>query len=960
MWLLLFLMLCSAPLLAQNTKGDKPAKVPAKVTQKAKAKPSKEKAKTKDISGRRLRTKNKSSAQRAVQSAPMRKPVRPARGDRAVRTSAPTIRSNTARSARSNVYPQSGPFINNPSKKPVDRQPKYSNKTIVKRIASNARKRSQPKYSNRNTVSRVSSNSARQSQNNIYRKGGPFVNNPSKTPRSTQPRYSNSTVVKRNTKNTERRSRNNIYRSGGPFVNNPSKTPRSTQPVYSNKGIVQRNVQQSKSRTRSNVFPQKGPYVNNPSSKPKKDGAVIFDSRSFVAKALNLKSKPGPPGKRGGRFGSASGSYVTRGRKNVYWGKFRKGERAITTDIAGRKLRTRNYVSPGLETIPQGNPYAKRKSTGDKSYAGPRPRFSAASKKSERAWRGDISGHALRRGRPTKSTETVGIASGGARIRTREGISNQPLPGVAPNLKNLRKYARFGNRLNGKKGGRLGTKTMANYQGNIKGGRSFGVQGAGYSGSIKSKRTQKGGGSISGSWNNYGLPLIGKNPARDAIRAGTFQGTFKTRRAEKGGGSVSGRARNNGYRPIDVKAPSRNDAIRQGIFQGNIKTKRPAKGGGSISGRARNNGNQPIDVRAPKGKGAALIGTFQGNMRYAGKGYQNQGEEFSGSIKAKKSKKGGGSISGRPRNNNDKAISTKIPMGKDAAKVGTYRGNYKFGELAPGFRDQGEEFSGFIKTKKPAKGGGSVSGKLWNNNEKPIDVRTPLSDDAKAANYSGWTKQSRFKKAYVKNPNAHELALKQKRPDETTYDVAGLQVKVKQGNFERNKKSSREALLAIGPNKNSVKASEYSGRMKVYWDYKHNPSSSDDAQKTIAGTKAFYRASSALTSRVRLRRDYRHNPASDKEALKVLSPGKAYARVNDFQGNLKMKKFNGKELHPDAKFAHNYRNNVKEERTILMNVKLFWSKVFKKNGTQTKAVKENVKRPRYDKKERELWKDLYE
>jgi len=35
-------------------------------------------------------------------------------------------------------------------------------------------------------------------------------------------------------------------------------------------------------------------------------------------------------------------------------------------------------------------------------------------------------------------------------------------------------------------------------------------------------------------------------------------------------------------------------------------------------------------------------------------------------------------------------------------------------------------------------------------------------------------------------------------------------------------------------------------------------------------------------------------------------------------------------------------------------------KLFKKNDTQPKSVKEKVRRPRYDPKERDLWKDLYD
>jgi hypothetical protein len=147
--------------------------------------------------------------------------------------------------------------------------------------------------------------------------------------------------------------------------------------------------------------------------------------------------------------------------------------------------------------------------------------------------------------------------------------------------------------------------------------------------------------------------------------------------------------------------------------------------------------------------------------------------------------------------------------------------------------------------------------------------------------------------------------------------------------------------------------------MKVYWSYKHNPSSADESQKTIAPTKSFMRASS-YAGRTRLTKNYRHNPVSDKEALKVIAPGRAYARITDYQGNIKMGKYNDKRFLPDAKFAHMRQNNVKQERTIMTDFKLLWTKIFKKNGTQPNAVKEKSVRPRYDKRERELWPGLYD
>jgi hypothetical protein len=102
---------------------------------------------------------------------------------------------------------------------------------------------------------------------------------------------------------------------------------------------------------------------------------------------------------------------------------------------------------------------------------------------------------------------------------------------------------------------------------------------------------------------------------------------------------------------------------------------------------------------------------------------------------------------------------------------------------------------------------------------------------------------------------------------------------------------------------------------------------------------------------------YRHNPNSAAEARKTLYFGKAYARIGAYQGNVRMHKYNDKDLHPDAQFAHSIHDNVKGEKTVMMDFKLLWSKVFRKNDTQPDNLKEKSERPRYDKGEKGLWLD---
>ena len=356
------------------------------------------------------------------------------------------------------------------------------------------------------------------------------------------------------------------------------------------------------------------------------------------------------------------------------------------------------------------------------------------------------------------------------------------------------------------------------------------------------------------------------------MQGASWAGNIKSRRPPKGGGSVSGKLWNNNGQPIDVNEAG-SGTIKGSQFQGNIKTRRPEKGGGSVSGKHWNNNGQPIDVNE------AGSGTIKGS-------------QFQGNIKTRRPEKGGGSVSGKLWNNNEQ------PIDVNEAGSGTIKG---------------ARFQGNIKTRKPAKGGGSVSGKLWNNNEQPIDVIEAGSGTIKASQFQG-----RMKKGYVQNPKASKLSTKKLRPDETTFSVAGLGVKVREGHYKDRPKATDGSMPGIAPDKSSVKAAEYAKGVKLLWSYKHNPNSADGA------LKGFY-------------------------------PGKAIARLGDYQGNVKMHKYSGSQLHPDSKFAHSFHDNVKEERTLLMNMKLFWAKLFKKSEGQPEHLKENIRKPRYDKGEKGMW-----
>ena len=347
-----------------------------------------------------------------------------------------------------------------------------------------------------------------------------------------------------------------------------------------------------------------------------------------------------------------------------------------------------------------------------------------------------------------------------------------------------------------------------------------------------------------------------------------------------------------GLSPLPRRTPGIG-ADRIGKFQGNIRGGRPLKGGGSVSGKMWNNDGRPLDVRTPKEGSAAAL--FQGN------------------IKAKRPEKGGGSISGKLWNNRQTPIPGKT-YSPDSKKVGGYPGRNKMFDLHPGFGDQGETFTGYIKLKK-------------------------------------------FKKNYVQHPDAAEESVKKKRQNKSAFEAEGLQVKLQRRKYVENKNSSEDALFKLQPTKGTKQAGELHVKVRQ-GDYGKKPHAAEGSLPGIRPSKSSVKANEYARG-IRRDWDYIRNPSSADEALKTREPGKAFARSAAYQGNIKMKKFNlfekNRGLHPDTKFIKTNKNNVAEEKDIITNFKLWWARLFKKEETQPEHLKEKGKKPRYDKGEAGMW-----
>jgi hypothetical protein len=758
----------------------------------------------------------------------------------------------------------------------------------------------------------------------LYSQKGRFVNNESTTAKlKTQNRKSTPSRVTGRSVSSKTR---NVYPQRGPYVNNPSRVPEDKPRFTKNYSRVSRSsskgkdsqqkwkaisssrvsVRSATGRTK-NVFPQKGKFVNN-ASRTQKVTSQSVSNRQQLARLKRSSHQPDPPKRKRVRPASASRSYISRRSINAFagfWKQKPKEEKAHRGDISGRPLRTKNFQTKREVIVnPTAHPYKPKKRIGDRPYKGQVGGYISATR-SGKAWRGDIAGRKIRGRNFTSKTTTERRGEAfsppkKSKIRVGDKAYKGTVPGGG--YRSVSGKINKGNERVPVKPPGIGAIGISRYKGDSKGGKFLSQQGAGYSGNIKARRPLKGGGSVSGKhWNNQRQALAGKTP-KTGWEMGAYQGNVKvTKKTMRNQGEEY-----TGNVKVTKREPNRDAAHFPGKhrlfdlkpsmrnqgeeFTGNKKARRPLKGGGSVSGKVWNNQQRAIAGKTPKT--GWEMGTYQGTIKVTKKSMRNQGEEYTGNIKA-----------------------TKKEPNKEPSR---FTGKHRLFELKPTMRDQGEEYTGNIKfiKKEPSKAIGGFPGK-----HKQFDLHPVMRDQGEQ--FTGFIRLPRFKKQYIKNPNSAEEAQKVSRPDKSTYLVNGLQIKKKQQDYAKRPHAADGSMPGIGPGKGSIKASEFSKAMRVKWEYVTNPSSADGAQKTWNHSKAF-------------------------------------ARATDYQGNIKMKKFEffgKKDLHPDAKFMKTNKNNTDDERSMLTNFKLWWARVFKKSDTQPDHLKEKYRKPRYDKGEAGLWAD---
>ena len=700
-------------------------------------------------------------------------------------------------------------------------------------------------------------------------------------------------------------------------------------------------VRPAVSRSRTRVYPARGPYVNN-ASRSARVYRAPYSNKKQVARFGRPSATPRIQSGGAAAPRSSSRAFVGRSKRNVYAGRAQRPIRGSGRDIAGRTLRTRDARSTRGQIMAAPNPYAGRKVKKEGGYSGTfRSGYNSSTPSRERAWRGDVAGRPLRENRTVRKVQAGKFyfkrnlsVSGQQRQRSLPGsgfrsasrpvrAGGAPLPGKAPGIgaRGLQKIA-------GKRGPR---------------------------------QVQGGGGSISARRPRFNTPLPVRTGAPGSERVGTYRGSMKrtelTGRGSQGlnySGSI--RARRND-RPsvssarVSSYRGSRNSGFSvigaQGLnYSGNLRAKRkPKGGGGSISDGARSNARLP-----QKQYNTPRVGLYSGNFR------------------AGRPKTGGGSISDRPRSN--ERLPQKI---YNTPRVGLYSGNYRAGRSTGpdkrisnyrgntgwnqqyGIGSQGLNYQGDRKvTQLDRKKALRVS--QWKGSWGMFELKPSLGEQGITTR--GDIRMSRFKRHYKQTPYADGRSLKKKSPSEQVFATDGLQSPVRQRDYVKKPHVAKNAMMGIKPSKTSVKASEYLGNMKITWDLGRNPLSAKKALPGREPSRSLERAASYVGG-VRLAHSYRHNPNSSKKALKVIYPGKDYMRIGDYQGNIRVNRVTSKKFHPDAQFAHGRVYNQDGERTTLTQVRLFWAKLFRKQAIQPNTVKEKERKPRYDKREKELWKVLY-
>ncbi len=452
-----------------------------------------------------------------------------------------------------------------------------------------------------------------------------------------------------------------------------------------------------------------------------------------------------------------------------------RGEKAFKGDITGRRVAVKRSPPRTVTTYRTDPKYSRRK-PGDQPYVGRAAGdHRTATRRGEAGWQGDITGRRLRQN----------YTSG----RTRRGDQAGAPIGRRTQLSASGRITRTFQRSLPQKSPGVGTQQATRFQGQFRKHElkpSFGADVGKHTGSIKARRPQTGGGSISAKiWGRQQGRLPQKSRGAGTQQATRFQGQFRRHELNPSYGA-------------DV-----------GKYTGSIKARRPQTGGGSISAQiwGKQQGRLPQKSQGIGTKQATQYKGFH-RMHDLKPSYGADVGKYSGSIKARRAPKGGGSISAKIWGKPGTALPKKSP-GNEALSATQFRGNIKRGELVRGIAKDVGTYQGNLKARR-VRPPGKFEGSEHRGSHYSFELKPGMEGDAPY--YRGDRKQPR----YVKRPNADPGALKGIGIGKADRQMGKFQGNSRlQVNIKMNPNSDKGALAGRAPNRSALKAAQYQGNMKM-------------------------------------------------------------------------------------------------------------------------------------------------
>ena len=253
----------------------------------------------------------------------------------------------------------------------------------------------------------------------------PFISNSSSRPTGKDQPYRGARTASGKrlvTRRPENRSVN-IYRWSGPELNNVPRAPESSERAWPENRTAsgQKIVRREPPAQNLNVYPRRSVFINNPVAEPRVSEKV--SSRPDVPLRTVRSSDGSKVTKSKIIAQSISGSFVTQGKKNVYWGKYTPSRGRIMTDMYGRPLRRMDYRSPGNVVFPKDTlPNVDRRTKREAPSTAKTPGYKSATRTGT-AWQGDISGKKLRN--PQRDPRRSGAAQSGQQRLQVAGLSGR-------------------------------------------------------------------------------------------------------------------------------------------------------------------------------------------------------------------------------------------------------------------------------------------------------------------------------------------------------------------------------------------------------------------------------------------------------------------------------------------------------------------------------------------------------